>query len=103
MRPQFGSAPAMAVFTSGLSAIVLPILQRVLPRAAAVHFDRDQVRGAFAVGRNRLGEVFADFEERRAEVVEAFAGKRSSAPAGSRPRRWRAGSPCRSCSCGRRR
>ncbi len=37
-------------------------LQCVWPIAAAVYFDRDEVRGALAVGWDRLGQVFADFE-----------------------------------------
>ena len=78
-------------------------LERVRPVAAAVDFDGDEVRGAFAVGGNRLGQVFADFEERGAEVFEAFAGQRVRADFARSPRRWRAGAPCRSCSCGHRR
>ena len=74
-------------------------LPGVLPRPAAVDFDGDQVRRAFAVGGNRLGQVLADFDERGAKLGERLARR---APA-RRRRRWPAAAPCRWCSCGRRR
>ena len=99
-RPQLGSAPAMAVFTSGLLATVRAICTASGPTSAAVDFDRDQVRGALAVGGDGLGQVFAD-------LVAASRGTSSSAltgePAARRRRHWRAAAPCRSCCCGRRR
>ena len=48
-------------------------LAGVLLRPAAVDFDGDQVRRPFAVGRDRLGQVFADFDERGAELGERLA------------------------------
>ena len=76
MRPQFGSAPAIAVFTSGLSAIVLPICRASARVRQPWTSTVIRCVAPFAVGGNRLGQVLADFEQRGAEVVERFAGER---------------------------
>src|SRR5580693_9438718 len=59
MRPQLGSAPAMAVFTSGEFAMV----------GRAANFDFDYVPGAFAIGDDLQGERLADELQRGAEFL----------------------------------
>ena len=54
-------------------------LPGVVLRLAAVDFDGDQVRRPFAVGGNRLGQVFADFVERGAEFGERLAREHRAA------------------------
>jgi len=46
-------------------------MDRFFARPRAVDFDRDQVRCAFAVGGDRLGEIFADFEQRGAKGIQS--------------------------------
>ncbi len=48
-------------------------LPGVLLRLAAVDLDGDQVRGPFAVGRDRLGQVLAHLVERGPELGERLA------------------------------
>src|SRR6267378_3405987 len=75
MRPQFGSPPAKAVFTSGDVA-------RGGSRLRMAHFDFDHALRAFAISNDLQGERAADFFERSNECTMR---RRSSLD------RWRAG------------
>ena len=60
MRPQLGSAPAKAVFTSGELAMVRATWSAALVRRRAAHFDFDHALRAFAIGDDRQRQRFAD-------------------------------------------
>ena len=81
MRPQLGSAPAMAVFTSGLSATVLAICWASSRVAQPVTSMRDQVRGAFAVVGDRPGQLDADLVQGAAETCCRSAPASGDPPA----------------------
>ena len=89
----------MAVLTSGLSATLPGNLPGGGFGGTAGDVDRDQVRGPFAIERNRAGQFARGGFEFDAELLQLGTGQRLR----RRRRRWPRAARCRWCSCGRRR
>ena len=67
MRPQFGSDPAIAVFTSGEFAMVRAIRSASCFVRGAFDVDGHQLPRAFAVARDLLRQRFQHLGQRRLE------------------------------------
>ena len=89
--PSSGSLPFIAHLTSGLLAIARAI-RLASDSFRAAHRDRHDLRRAFAVGGDLIGERLADFVKRHRERHDVARGgscsRRSRRKRGSRPCRW---------------
>ena len=101
MRPQFGSPPCSAVFTSGEVATACAASFASRSRLAPLDLDLHDARRPFAVAHDHPGELAADLLSARSRTPRASAPRlhRRSAELRRRP----AGARCRWSRCRRRR
>ena len=79
-RPQFGSPPCTAVFTSGELTIALATRLAWAAIAGGVDVHLDQRMGALAVAGDLLGQIERHLVQRRLERVERRPGRRHPTP-----------------------